>query len=530
MADQPPALELRGIVKRFPGVLANDRVDLEVERGEIRALLGENGAGKTTLMRVLYGLYPPEAGEIRIDGEPRTFRSPSDAIAAGLGMVHQHFMLFPSLTVAENVIFGREPRRRSLIDRHAAARQVAELAETFGLEIDGQARVADLPMGLRQRVEILKTLYRQARVLILDEPTAVLTPKERDGLFLVLKRLASEGRTVVFITHKLREVIELADRATVLRDGRVTATVQVAAGAKTERRQELVHELCRHMVGRDLMPTPERAQGPLGEAVLRVEDLLLPGNTSRKRRDADSISFEVRQGEILGVAGVAGNGQSELIGGIVGLRRVDGGRVLLAGRDVTRASVAARRAAGLAYVPEDTAGVGLALEASIADNLIMGSRHAQRQRGELIRNGLLSGAAVRALARRLIERFAVKTASGQEAVGHLSGGNRQKVVVARELAGKPILLIAEQPTQGVDVGAAEGLQRELLQARDAGCAVLLVSADLGELMTLADRILVMFEGRIAGEVSEADADEETLGLLAAGAQPTPSTSAHAGEG
>ncbi len=528
MADQPPALELRSIVKRFPGVLANDRVDLTVERGEIRALLGENGAGKTTLMRVLYGLYPPDAGEILIDGERKIFRSPSDAISAGLGMVHQHFMLFPSLTVAENVVFGREPSRRGLIDRPTAARQVAELAETFGLKVDSRARVADLPVGLRQRVEILKTLYRQARVLILDEPTAVLTPQEREGLFLVLRRLASEGKTIIFITHKLREVIELADSATVLRDGRVTATMPIAGNATTGgRRQDLVHELCRHMVGRDLMPIPERAQRPPGKAVLRVEDLVL-SRTASKQRGVDGLSFEVREGEILGVAGVAGNGQSELVATIAGLRRAAGGRVLLSGCEITTASVATRRAAGLAYVPEDTAGIGLALEAPIADNLIMGSRCTRTQAGELIRHGLLSPAAIRALAGRLIERFKVKTASIQQAVGHLSGGNRQKVVVARELSSDPILLIAEQPTQGVDVGAAEALLQELIQAREAGCAVLLVSADLGELITLADRILVMFEGRIAGEVSGSDADEEVLGLLAAGARPTSSHSAKDG--
>ncbi len=530
-AAAPPALELRGIVKHFPGVLANDRVDLAVERGEIRALLGENGAGKTTLMRVLYGLYPPDDGEILLDGEARSFRSPTDAIAAGLGMVHQHFMLFPSLTVAENVVFGREPHRRGLIDRRAAARRVAELAEGFQLEVDPRATVADLPVGLRQRVEILKTLYRQAQVLILDEPTAVLTPQEADALFGVLRRLAAQGKTIVFITHKLREVMDLADRATVLRDGRVAATVEVAETSPTE--------LCRHMVGRDLMPVPEKAQRPAGDAVLRVEDLVVDrraggAQTEHRagggRRAVDGISFEVRAGEIAGIAGVAGNGQSELVAATCGLRQIAGGRILLAGRDVTRASVAKRRRAGLACVPEDTAGIGLALDASVADNLIMGRASgartedrrraggAQAEHRKLTRRGVLSRDRIQALATRLIERFAIKTGSAHETVGHLSGGNRQKVVVAREVSQQPALLIAEQPTQGVDVGAAEGIQGELLAARDAGRAVLLVSADLGELMALADRILVMFEGRIAGEVSGDEADEQTLGLLAAGGE------------
>ncbi len=515
MSAAPPALELRGIVKYFPpkgdqrqgsGVLANDRIDLAVERGEIRALLGENGAGKTTLMRVLYGLYPPDAGEILVDGEARSFRSPTDAIAAGLGMVHQHFMLFPSLTVAENVVFGREPRRRGLVDRRTAARRVAELAEGFELDVDPRARVADLPVGLRQRVEILKTLYRQARVLILDEPTAVLTPQEADALFKILRRLADEGKTIIFISHKLREVTALADRATVLRDGRVAATVRI--GDTSPR------ELCRHMVGRDVMPAPEKTPRTVGEAVLRVEDLAVDSAVQAVgRRAVDGVSFEVRAGEIVGIAGVAGNGQGELVAALAGLLPVAGGRVLLAGRDVTRANAAARRRAGLGYVPEDTAGVGLALDASIADNLIMG-----RFEGELTRHGVLSRAGVQAFAARLIERFAVKASSPNETVAHLSGGNRQKVVVAREVSGSPALLIAEQPTQGVDVGAAEGIQRELVAARDDGRAVLLVSADLGELMALADRILVMFDGRIAGEVAGDEADEQTLGLLAAGGE------------
>ena len=442
----PPALELRGITKRFPapgsgpGVLANDRVDLTVERGEIRALLGENGAGKTTLMRVLYGLYPPDSGEIRLDGEARRFRSPADAIAAGLGMVHQHFMLFPSLTVAENVVFGREPRRGTLLDRPAAERQVAELAARFGLEVDPRARVADLSVGQRQRVEILKTLFRRARVLILDEPTAVLTPRERDALFEILRRLARGGKTIVFITHKLPEVMALADRATVLRAGRVTATVRVEETSP--------RELCRHMVGRDALEAPEKGRQVAGEAVLQVDDLSVDGVSGR--RAVDGVSFVARAGEIVGLAAVAGNGQSELVAALTGLLSVAAGRVRLAGRDVTRAPVAARRRLGLAYVPEDTGGIGLALGASIADNLVIGRAGGARMEHclELTRCGVLSRSRVRALAARLIERFAIRASSPRQPAGQLSGGSRQKVVLARELSRQPRLLIAEQPTQG----------------------------------------------------------------------------------
>ncbi len=506
-----PALELRGIVKRFPGVLANDHIDLSVERGEIRALLGENGAGKTTLMRVLYGLYPPDAGEIQLAGQTQHFRSPTDAIEAGLGMVHQHFMLFPSLTVAENIVYGREPRRWGFIDRRTAARQVAALAERYGLEVDPGARVADLSVGLRQRVEILKTLYRDAQVLILDEPTAVLTPQERQGLFRVLRELAGQGKTVIFITHKLQEVMEIADRATVLRNGRVEATVRIADSSPTE--------LCRYMVGRDVLPDPIRTPKSAGDPVLTVADLVVLDNAGR--RVVDGVSFEVRAGEIVGLAGVAGNGQSELVAAIAGLRSATAGRVMLSQQDANTTSIAARRRAGLAYIPEDRNRVGLALAASVADNLIMADQRNSSRTPRLSKRGVLSRAGIERYATDLIERFDIKVASTREAVGNLSGGNRQKVVAARELAQEPIVLIAEQPTQGVDVGAAESIHRDLLAVRDAGRAVLLSSAESSEILSLCDRILVMFEGRIVGELSAeavgADpAAEATLGLLAAG--------------
>ncbi len=508
-SSEAPALELRGIVKRFPGVLANDHIDLAVAPGEIRALLGENGAGKTTLMRVLYGLYPPDDGEILLDGKAQRFRSPTDAIHAGIGMVHQHFMLFPSLTVAENVVYGREPQRWGLLDRTAAARQVAELAERYGLQVDPAARVADLPVGSRQRVEILKTLYRDARVLILDEPTAVLTPQERQGLFQILRELASQGKTVIFITHKLQEVMDLADHATVLRGGMVEATVAVADSSP--------EALCRHMVGRDLLPQLAKVPQATGESLLAVNNLVVLDNTGR--RIVDQVSFEVRAGEIVGLAGVAGNGQSELVAAIAGLRSPAAGRILLNQDDVTATSIAARRQAGLAYIPEDRNRVGLALAASVADNLILTGRH----NPTLTQRGVLSQAGIERYTTDLVERFDIKIASVREAVDHLSGGNRQKVVTARELAQEPLVLIAEQPTQGVDVGAAESIHHNLLAVRDQGRAVLLSSAESSEILALCDRILVMFEGRIVGELLAEElandpAAEATIGLLAAGGE------------
>lgn len=507
------ALELRGIVKRFPGVVANDHVDLTVERGEIRAILGENGAGKTTLMRVLYGLEQPDEGEIHLHGRRQTFRSPLEAIRAGLGMVHQHFMLFPSLTVGENVVYGREPRRRGLIDRRTMTAQVTALAERYGLGVDAGARLGDLAVGVRQRVEILKTLYREARLLILDEPTTVLTPGERDGLFAILRRFAAEGKTVLFITHKLQEVMDLAGRATVLRRGRVTATVDTA--------QSSPEELGRLMVGRDVRRPLDRDSRPSAEVVLAVEDLTVEDEAGRDV--VSKVSLEVRAGEIVGVAGVAGNGQSEVVAALAGQRPAASGRVLLQGppggiegggpqdQDITRATVAERRRAGLSYIPEDRNELGLALDASVADNLLLGFQ----QRPDLCRRGVLSRGGVRALAEELIGRFAIKGAPSAAAAS-LSGGHRQRLVVARELARESPLLLAEHPTQGIDVGAAENVLGWLAAARDAGRAVLWISSELAELLRLADRILVMFEGRLVADLPSAEASEERLGLLMAG--------------
>ncbi|MDQ4077466.1 MAG: ABC transporter ATP-binding protein [Chloroflexota bacterium] len=499
------AVELRDITKRFPGVLANDHIDLTVARGEIRALVGENGAGKTTLMRILYGLYQPDEGAIYVRGERVTFHSPLDAIRVGLGMIHQQFMLFPSLTVTENVIFGTEPTQAGFVDAQEAVERVAALAQRYGLRVDPRARVGQLPVGVRQRVEILKTLYRNAEIIIMDEPTAVLTPQERDTLFEILKGLAAQGKTILFITHKLDEVLHLSDHATVLRDGRVVATV------RTE--DTSAEELSRHMVGRDVLLRVEKAPLEPGAAVLRVEDLVI--SDSEGRAVVRDLSFQVRAGEIVGIAGVAGNGQTELIEGITGLRPVERGNVILLDRAITHLPVAARRAAGLAYIPEDRVERGVAIDAKVADNLVMGY-HA---RPPISQGGILRPRAIYNFASRLIERFAVKVPNPTERTANLSGGNLQKVVVARELSHQAPLLIAEQPTRGVDVGSIEFIHKQLIDYRNAGNAILLVSADLNEIMTLSDRILVIFQGQFVGEVAAAAATEEALGLLMAGARP-----------
>jgi len=495
-----PAVELRGITKRFPGTLANDAVDLTVHRGEIHALMGENGAGKSTLMSILYGMERADAGSIRIDGREVTFGDPSAAMAAGLGMVHQSFKLFDSLTVAENVVYAAEPRRFGLVDRAAARRRVRELAEEHGLAVDPDARVGDLPVGLRQRVEILKLLHRGARTLILDEPTAVLTPAEADALFAVLKSLAAQGRTVILVTHKLREVLEGSDNVTVLRDGRVVARL-VTPDTSAD-------EIAAAMTGRAVELDRVHAPGTPGDAVLEV--------TSLTTDAVHDVGLTVHAGEIVGIAGVAGNGQSELIEALAGLRPVASGRVALKGRDITHVSATERRARGLAYVPEDRHAVGTAPAASVADNLAMG-----HHRTSLSTKGLLPPASVRAHARRLIERFGIKAATPEVPASALSGGNLQKLLIGRELAHEAPLLLVEQPTRGVDIGAIQNIHDQIVAYRDAGHAVLLVSAELSEIRGLADRVLVMYEGRVTATYTKDEADERALGLAMAGGAVAP---------
>lgn len=496
-------LELRRITKRFGQVVANDRVDLAVRSGEIHAVVGENGAGKTTLMSILYGLLPPDEGEILLRGETVRFHSALDAIDAGLGMVHQHFRLFPTLTVAENVVFRAEPQRGGLVDRGEAVRRVAELAERYGLAVPPSARVEDLSVGILQRVEILKALYRQARVLILDEPTAVLTPQERDGLFEVMRRLREGGHTILFVTHKLAEVMAVSDRVTVLRAGKAVATLTTADTTPTE--------ISRLMTGRDVELGRRTPSAGAGETVLRVSDLTVAGEHGVDL--VHQVSLEVRSGEIVGIAGVAGNGQNELVEAICGLVRPTAGRVLLQSRDLSHADVGARRRAGIAYVPEDRYRVGTAAQGEVWANLLMG----HQRRSGLRRRAWMRREAVEAHADRLVEEYDIRVAGRDVVVGTLSGGNLQKVVLGRELAHQAALLIAEQPTRGLDVGAIEFVHRRLVDYAGAGGAVLLISAELSELLALSSRILVMFEGRVVAELDPANSDEAEIGLHMTGA-------------
>ena len=490
-----------GIVKRYGSLVANDHIDLEAARGEVHAIMGENGAGKTTLMSILYGMQAPDEGRIILRGAEVRFRSALDAIALGMGMVHQAFRLFNSLSVWENVVYGREPKRLGLIDRSAAIAEVGALGRRFHLEVDPAAIVGRLSVGVRQRVEILKALYRDAKILILDEPTAVLTPQERDGLFIVIRNLTSAGRTVLFVTHKLNEVMAISDRVTVLRDGRVAARMITAETSP--------REIIRAMTGRGVNLTVSKGPPRPGAVVLEVEGLDVG---DRLKPIVANASLMVRAGEIVGVAGVAGNGQSDLIEALTGLRTPDAGRVKIAGKDVTSHDVAGHREAGLAYIPEDRASTGAALEASAADNLAMGFQ----RMAPLARGPFIDYRAVAAQARRLIERFGIRIGSEGQPVASLSGGNLQKMVVARELAHEAPLLIAEQPTRGLDIGAIEFIHSLLIAERDRGRATLLVSAELAEIMALSDRILVMFEGRILADIKADEADEETLGLIMAG--------------
>ena len=499
-------LEMIDIVKRYPGVLANDHIDLAVERGEIHALMGENGAGKSTLMSILYGLQTPDEGYLRYKGSTLLLQSPLDAIANGIGMVHQAFKLFESLSVWENIVYRREPRRGPFVDGARARAEVEELARRHGLPIDPRARVATLPVGVRQRLEILKALYRDAEVLILDEPTAVLTPAEVATLFTVMRSLAAGGCTLLLVTHKLNEVMAVSDRITVLRDGRVSERL-VTAHTSPE-------VIVRAMTGRNRVAAhlPKRIVPPSGIS-LEAQGLVVE---QHGRRVVDEVSLQVRGGEIVGIAGVAGNGQSELIEALMGLTPVAAGTVRVGGLDLTHASVAAHRAGGLSYIAEDRASTASAATASAQDNLAMGFH----RRPPLARHGLLQPKAMRAWARRLIDRFDIKIASEDTKVGTLSGGNLQKIVTARELAHDAPVLIAEQPTRGVDVGAIAFIHGELLRERERGHGILLVSAELSEILALADRILVMYAGRIVAEFARDAADEATLGLYMAGGTRT----------
>jgi ABC-type uncharacterized transport system ATPase subunit len=490
-------LEMRSIRKEFPGVVANDDVSFDVRRGEVHALLGENGAGKSTLMNILYGLYRPDGGEIRLNGKPISFSSAREAIQAGIGMVHQHFMLIPVMTVAENIVLGTEPRKGLLLDESAADRRVADMAKTFRFEVDPEALVQDISVGQQQRVEIMKALYRNADILILDEPTAVLTPQEASDLFEILRTLQREGLSIIFISHKLNEVLEIADRITVLRRGKTIETVP-RAGATEE-------SLARAMVGREVLLRVEKGPAEVGDTLLEVKDLHV--RDDRGIEKVRGVSFDVRAGEIVGIAGVDGNGQTELIDAICGLQKIESGTVTIARRELTHASARAALDAGIGHIPEDRQRRGLVLEFTIAENIALHDYATP----PAARWGWLFPGRMIQRAGALIREFDVRGGGPITRAGGLSGGNQQKLVAAREVARDPKVLIAAQPTRGLDVGAIEYLHRRLVTERDEGRAILLVSLELEEILSLSDRILVLFEGQFVGEHT-GDVSEEQIGL------------------
>jgi general nucleoside transport system ATP-binding protein len=498
------AVELTGVTKRFPGVVANRDVDLRVRTGTVHALVGENGAGKSTLMKILYGMQRPDEGTIRVDGREVRLHDPGDAIDAGIGMVHQHFMLADNLTVLENVVLGSEPRRGGVVlDLRTARRRIAEISDAYGLGVRPDRLVADLGVGERQRVEILKVLYRGARILILDEPTAVLVPHEVDELFDNLRELKAEGLTVLFISHKLDEVLSVADDVTVIRRGTTVATV--------DPRTTTARQLAELMVGSEL-PSPETRESTVtDDEVLRVEGLTL--RDADGRAVVDDVSFVIRRGEVLGLAGVEGNGQAELVEALIGTRRAETGRTVLRGDDISAWTTRARREGGIGYVPEDRHRHGLLLDAPLWENRVLG----HQTEPSLSRGPWLDRGAARADATRIVEQYDVRTPGIDTLASALSGGNQQKFIVGRELSGDLSLLIASHPTRGVDVGAQAAIWDAVRAARREGLAVLLVSADLDELIGLSDRICVVLRGRVVAEVDPSDVTPEQLGSAMTGA-------------
>lgn len=499
-AEIPLVVTMRGIVKRFPGVLANDHTDFDLRKGEIHALLGENGAGKSTLMNVLAGLYQAEAGIIHVNQKEVVFHSPKDAIRAGIGMIHQHFMLVPSQTVTENILLGMdEPSFRMNLNQYD--QKIAELGKRFGMEVDPRAKIWQLSVGEQQRVEILKMLYRGAQVLIMDEPTAVLAPQETEVLFNTLRAMAAEGKSIIFISHKLQEVTAIADRVTVLRKGRITAAGLPTKGSTRQ-------ELARLMVGRDVVFQMEKKQQDAGDVVLKVE--MVCADNDKGLPALRELSFEVRRGEIYGLAGVAGNGQRELSQLIAGLRKCTSGRIVLSGVEITNQPAAYAINRGLAYVPEDRTHVGSSPNLSVTDNVIM-----KNYRQEPISRGwMIDTPAAQRFANNLKEAYNIIVPTVDTPVRLLSGGNLQRVILAREISGQPALLVAVQPTRGLDVGAIEGVHKLLLAQREAGAAILLISEELEELLSLSDRVAVIYEGRLMGETRNPDL--ETVGLMMTG--------------
>ena len=500
------AIEMLGITKRFPGIVANDNITLQLRRGEILALLGENGAGKSTLMSVLFGLYQPEEGTIKKDGRVVSIRDPNDANDLGIGMVHQHFKLVECFSVLDNIILGVEPNRCGFLQKQEARRKVMALSEKYGLHVDPDARVEDITVGMQQRTEILKMLYRDNEILIFDEPTAVLTPQEIDELMQILRSLAAEGKSILFISHKLAEIMAVADRCTVLRKGKYIGTVNT--------RDTTPEELSAMMVGRNVNFHVEKQDKTPGETILKVEHMTVPSRIHRNNAVKD-VSLEVRAGEIVCIAGIDGNGQTEFVYGLTGLEKLAGGRITLEGKDVTDENIRRRSVLGMSHIPEDRHKHGLVLDYSLEDNIVL-QRYFEP---EFTSHGFLRRKNIRTYAERLIDQYDIRSGQGAETIARsMSGGNQQKAIVAREIDRDPHLLIAVQPTRGLDVGAIEYIHRQIVAQRDEGKAVLLVSLELDEVMDVSDRILVMYEGEIVGELNPHETTVEELGLYMAGAK------------
>ena len=505
MTDAPVVLEARGLTKRFPGVLANDHIDLKLHKGEVLGLLGENGAGKSTLMNMIYGLYSPDEGEILVNGNPVDIEDANDAIQLGIGMVHQHFQLVPVLSVTENIMLGNESTQGGLfrfLNRPVARKRILDIAERYGLAVEPDTLVQDLPVGVQQRVEIIKALYREADILILDEPTAVLTPQETEGLFQIIETLIASGVSIIFISHKLKEIKRICDRVMVLRGGKVVG--------EADPKQSTQGELASMMVGREVLLQVEKGSANPGEKVLEIENL--SALDDRDLPALRSLSLELREGEILGVAGVQGNGQTELVEVITGLRPATGGHIRIDGRDVTDASPRQVTKTGTSHVPEDRRKNGMVASFPISDNMVL-QNYFERP---FSRGVLRQDRVIEEKAQEMVDKFDVRTPSIFAAMSTLSGGNQQKAIIAREFSRDSHLLVVAQPTRGVDVGSIEFIHNQIVSMRDAGTAVLLVSTELDEILSLSDRIAVMYAGQIIDVVDAADADRERIGLLMAG--------------
>ncbi len=500
------AVEMLGITKKFSGIVANDKITLQLKKGEIHALLGENGAGKSTLMSVLFGLYQPEEGEIRKDGVKVRINNPNDANALGIGMVHQHFKLVEVFSVLDNIVLGVEPTRYGFLQKKEARQRVIALSEKYGLHVDPDALIEDITVGMQQRTEILKMLYRDNEILIFDEPTAVLTPQEIEELMQILRNLAAEGKSILFITHKLNEIMAVADRCSVLRKGKYIGTVNIAETTQAE--------LSRMMVGRDVNFHVEKKEAQPGDVILNVKNMTVPSRV-HKNNAVKNVSLQVRAGEIVCIAGIDGNGQTEFVHGLTGLEKLASGSVTLCGQDITRASIRRRSNLGMSHIPEDRHKHGLVLDYSLEDNIVL-QRYFEK---EFTKCGFLRRRNIRKYANRLIKQYDVRSGQGPVTIARsMSGGNQQKAIVAREIDKNPKLLVAVQPTRGLDVGAIEYIHEQIVAERDAGKAVLLVSLEMDEVMDVSDRILVMYEGEIVGELDPKKTTPAELGLYMAGAK------------